>query len=189
MLYHIGGNMKKSILRLLCLFMLFLIALSIFSTNKINTLAGSSSNEGINGTVMTLEADAIARREASENSEAVASFSAGDSIFVVSEENGWYKIYYKGDYAYVQASNDSNVATVAMSSSAELDKEFNQKEQIDITYVESYLKQQKRARSALVWKIIICVLVVGIIATSVVIGISNAKGKKDGDVRVDNKES
>ena len=57
----------------------------------------------------------------------------------------------------------------------ELDKEFTQKEQLDSTYVESYLIQQRRARIALVWKILIVALVGAIIAVSIVIGVRNSK--------------
>ncbi len=184
--------MKKSISRFLCLFMLFIIAFSMFSLNKLNTMASGSSHESITGTAMTLTSDASMRVAANDNAEIVTNLSAGDIIFVVKEENGWYQVYYKGDYAYVKVSNDSgdsqgtDVATVSMSSTEELDKEFTQKEQLDSTYVESYLIQQRRARIALVWKILIVALVGAIIAVSIVIGVRNSKsGVRD----MRNKES
>ncbi len=178
--------MKKSISRFLCLFMLFIIAFSTFSLNNIPAMAMDNSNKSITGTTMTLNSDAIVRTAANDNAEIVTNLSSGDLIFVVKEENGWYQIYYKGEFAYVKIPNDAEAATLAMSSSEELDKEFTQKEQLDSTYMESYLIQQRRARIALVWKILIVALVGAIIAVSIVIGVRNSKnGVRD----MRNKES
>ena len=148
--------MKKSISKVLCLIMLLVIAISF--APSIKSLAFDNDK-------------VTARKEANDSAEAVATFSAGDSIFVVSEENGWYKIYYKGEYAYVNTSFDA----AAQEEVEELKQEFQQKEQIDITYVESYQKQLKRAKNALIWKIVIGGLVAAIIVVSVVVGIKNSK--------------
>ncbi len=142
----------------------------------------NSSQESISGSVMTIIQDTVARSDPDEGASVVVKLSKGDSIFVVGENDGWYEIFYKGKSAYVKVTgtstgnaNDEEISVAAADSNVNsvLEEEFKKKQQFDVTYVDSFERQQRRNRSALVWKIVIAVLVVSIIVISVVIGIRN----------------
>lgn len=170
---------------------IIVVCMSIFvSYNSI--AAEGDEPSSLAGTIMTVTKDTIARSQPDEGADVVVVFSKGENIFVVDEKNGWYEIFYQGETAYVKsasyvpndagAENSSSVSAVAETSINEgLVEEFKQKEQFDVTYVDSFEKQQRRNRNALVWKIIIGVLVVAIIAVSIIVGIKNSKKSQDGE--------
>ncbi|WP_022775332.1 SH3 domain-containing protein [Butyrivibrio sp. AE2015] len=175
-------NNKFSEISIIFLIVTILCA-SFFSFHVSLAKDVNSSQESISGSVMTIIQDTVARSAPDEGASVVVKLSKGDSIFVVGENDGWYEIFYKGKSAYVKVTgtstgnaNDEEISIAAAADSnvnSALEEEFKKKQQFDVTYVDSFERQQRRNRSALVWKIVIAVLVVSIIVISVVIGIRN----------------
>lgn len=62
-----------------------------------------------------------------------------------------------------------------------LDKEFKEYERQDAAVSEAFEREQQAKRNALIWKIVIGVLVVAIIALSVVIAVKNKKADEEED--------
>ena len=153
--------------------------LVIFS-NKIQVFADETAN--ISGTVMTVNMDVSAYEKPDENSSVIVTFKAGENVFVTEKTDEWLKIFYQGKTAYINRNDNSadEIASVAEASINEsLEAEFKQKEQFDITYVDSFERQQKRNRNAMIWKIVIGVLVLAIVAISVIIAVKNMRNGSD----------
>ena len=137
---------------------------------------------------LTFDADAYASKDTS--SEVKMSFYKGDSVMVIGESDGWYEIFYGGETLYLQdlgegledpavAESDTQEEEVAA-----LDDEFEAYKQQDAVVSEAFVRQQRAEKNALIWKIVIAVLVVAIIAVSIVIALKNKK--TDDDTEWDN---
>ena len=140
--------------------------------------------QSVSGQVITLSEDATAYTAADESSDAAASFKKGDTVYVVGESDGWYQIFYKGEDLYIPISSiDSETALESQKQAQELAKEADEElkaaEKRDVAEIEAYWRQRKSEQNAMLWKIIIAILVVAIIAVSVVTGINNAKADKE----------
>lgn len=134
----------------------------------------------ITGMVVTLEQPAVALDAPSEDANVVHEFAAGDPIFKIGEDNGYIVINYKGESLYIKQDDGTQSAIeaseAANAAQAEaLEKELEQMQQKDQTYVDSYLRLQQGQRNALIWKIVIGVLVALFIIISIVIAVQNAK--------------
>ncbi len=166
-------NIFKNIYLIIVLGMLLFVAGPTISAYASDYTEQSNT---VSGEVVTLNSSVQARKEPSDDADVLFEFSAGESIYVVGEDNGWCEIFYKGETAYVKKDQIGEESIASSEASGdilkeELEDEFTQKQQFDITYVDSFHKQQVRDRNAMIWKIIIIVLVVAIIAISVVMTI------------------
>ena len=172
--------MKKSLLKII-----ILAVCLIFISEPVKSLASDSETashdaQSFAGYVMTLSEDATAYTSADETSEAVQNFSAGDSVFVVGEQEGWYQIYYKGETLYI---TDSSITQENVEEAQKEAEELSQglkeeQEALDkraAAEIEAFERENRSQRNAKIWKIVIGVLVMAIIAVSIVIGIKNKK--------------
>lgn len=144
-----------------------------------------ASDQGtLSGQIMTLSDNTNAYATTDESAEVVHSFNKGETVYVVGESDGWYQIFYKGEDLFIPSSSiTSEAALEAQKQSEELAEEVNEElkaaEKKDVAEIEAYWRQRKSERNAMLWKIIIAILVVAIIAVSVVTGIQNAKADKE----------
>ncbi len=134
----------------------------------------------ISGSIVTLDQDTKAYASPSEDSEVLYEFVAGDPIFVSGQEGDFTSIYYAGKTMYIKTEAITQTALAASEEAAkemeqELADEAEARSQRDQAYLETLIRQEEQKKNALIWKIIIGVLVVAIIAVSVAIGISNNK--------------
>lgn len=167
--------MKRRVLFLGTFLALIIFFMSPLSLTKVIAMAVSHS-----GQVMVLDNDAIAYLQKNESAEQKASFKAGDSVFVTSEDDEWFEIFYKGDVLYIKreaisseayASNEASYNKMAQA----VEEELISKQNSDKVIIESYEKEKAANVSSKIWKGAIVVLVVLIIILSIVIGINNTK--------------
>lgn len=178
--------MKKSIMtKIVATILCGVLALGNPSVTAMAAEDTSSSGtaETISGQVMMIDSDAAAYSSPDESGNVVHEFKAGETMFVLGENNGWYEIFYQGQKMYVSTVAISNDAQATNAQSfeehvEELDKEFDEAAKADKTYIESWVRQRIRARNSMIWKISIAVLVVLILGVSVFIGVSNSKKAK-----------
>ncbi|MBQ3797873.1 MAG: hypothetical protein II842_16625 [Butyrivibrio sp.] len=137
----------------------------------------------ISGSILALDREAKAYASPSEDSEVLHEFSAGDTIFVSGQDGAFISIFYDGKTMYIktdditqEAFESSEEAAKAMEE--ELKEEAETRSQRDQAYLETLIRREEQKKKALIWKIIIGILVVAIIAVSVAIGISNNKKGK-----------
>ncbi len=149
----------------------------------------------VSGRLYTIDSDSQAHVSMDVSSEVKHEFKAGESMFVTNITDGWYEVYYQGELLYVRDNAISDEAMASNEQSFEeqveaLDKEFDEMEKADKTYIDSLQQQRIRERNSLIWKISIAVLIVLILGVSIFIGISNnkkaAKDSKDSSTEKDN---
>ncbi|WP_185752394.1 hypothetical protein [Butyrivibrio sp. AE2032] len=141
----------------------------------------STETNVVSGQIIGLAGDADAYVSPDASSEKKASFAAGDSVYMISENDGWYEIFYKGETLYIPSDAISQDAFASAQAQAQeaaeaAAEELEQQEKQDAATAEAFVRQQRAERNALIWKIVIGILVVAIIAVSIVIAV---KGKDD----------
>lgn len=189
--------MKKS--KWLSRFIICIAALGIFaavfSTLNVTALAEDvpfkEESIVITGMVIYLDEPAIALDAPSDNANVVHEFAAGDPIFKIGEDGGYIVISYKGDSLYIKSEtvSDETIAAAEASNAVMAEAVAKESEQLferDLTFIDSYLRQQQRQKNALIWKIVIGVLVALFIIISVVIAVQN--NKKGNDKKNDKNE-
>lgn len=127
----------------------------------------------VSGQVTPLTEPATAYSQPDTSSEAVATFNAGDSVFLVSEEGDWYTIFYKGENLYIPKSNITSETLQAAEQQAQelgaqIDEELGLQEMQDESFVNAYYKMSKSRRNARIWIGVIVVLVAAVIAVSAI---------------------
>ena len=160
------------------------VACFLISFAPVNAQENSEDVQNFTGQVMTLSEDSLAYPEPDEVSGEARAFTKGESVFVVEESDGWYKIFFKGENLYIPKEGISEEAAMeAEKQSEELAaevqeelKEVSRQYEVDL---EAYERQNVSKRNAMIWKIVIGVLVVVIIVMSVIIGIKNMKSEED----------
>ena len=172
------------------------IFMAIFSAQNVTAFAEDDvpfkeESIVITGMVVYLEEPAKALDAPSDNANVIHEFAAGDPIFKIGEDNGYIVINYNGNSLYIKSESvsEETIASAEASNAAmeeAVAKEFEQLQQSDQTFVDSYLRQQQSQKNALIWKIVIGVLVALFIIISVVIAIQNSK--KNGDKKSDKNE-
>ncbi|MBR4667563.1 MAG: hypothetical protein IKO76_02260 [Butyrivibrio sp.] len=162
------------------------MVMAVVTTCKVTALADDSDvpfkEEAvvITGYPIALPQAATAYDAPSEDANVVHEFAAGDPIFKIGEDNGYIVINYKGESLYIKSDvfDAESMAAAEASNAAqaeEVSKELEQMQQNDQTYVDSYMRQVKSQRNALIWKIVIGVLVALFVAISVIIAVQNSK--------------
>ncbi len=175
----------KALAFMLCAaFILGSVSITSFAEESTEGELTSTVNaSNVSGQITALDVDASAYREKDASSEVAMSFSAGDSVYIISEDDQWYEIFYKGENLYIPKEHVSEAAVAEAREEAEqLAKEVREEmaiqEKQDAAFSEAYVKYEKSQKNALIWKIVIAVLVVAILATSVIIAINNNKKSK-----------
>ena len=185
---------RECVKRIIVVFMLVLIAtlnsaVVGFTSYANDEASFSESGVSISGFPVVLTNDVKAYSTPSESGDVANTFAGGEAVFITGEDGGFTTIFYKGETLYIKTSDISDNIADADSGSDELAAEFEQKAQNDVTYIDSYLRQQRSQRNALIWKIIIGALVAAIIIISIVIGVkNNKKAENDTDNASDNNE-
>ncbi len=173
--------MKKVLLKLMAFAACIMLTISpITSVAAENDAAASQEAQSFTGQVMSLSEDTKAYVSPDISSEEKQSFSAGESVFVTKDAEGWYEIFYKGETLYipkesVKQEDVQEACQQAQELAQEVQEEMDNAEKRDALQIEIYERQNKSQRNAMVWKIIIGALVVAIIALSVIIGLRNKK--------------
>ena len=182
-----GRVMKKVLLTLISFTaVLALIWLPVTVCASDTAISFSTDAQSVAGQVMTLTQDTKAFAAADENSEEKATFSKGETVYVVESLDGWYQIFFKGENLYIPAGSftEEGIAS-AMEANEELakevSKELSQAEKNDFAAIENYELTKMSDRNVLIWKIVIAVLTFAIVAVSIVIGIMNAKSSKESE--------
>ena len=169
-------GMKKSIIVLTTVVLLLcgsvLGGITVFAEGSTTY---SEDAVSIPGGLLILGKDADAYDVPAEGANVVHHFAAGETVFLTGEEGDYKTIFYKGETLYIRSEDTVSATDGDAALQDELQEEMKLTAQADITYVDSFLRIQKSERNALIWKIVIAVLVVAIIAVSVVIGIRNSK--------------
>ena len=87
---------KRYRIRILSTLLLLTASISLSFIPKLHIHAG-------NGTLMDVTSSTELKSEASDDSATVKSLNKGDMVFVMGNEgNGWYKVYYEGNYCYIR---------------------------------------------------------------------------------------
>lgn len=173
--------MKKEIIKLFAIvFCLLFFILPVRAFASDSDVSFSEESQSFTGQVMTLSEDANAYAGPDDTSAVVHSFVAGETVFVTDDSNGWFQIFYQGETLYIpNTSIGQQEAIEAQEQAEELTKDIeSEMEAIDKSAtleMEALERQARSQRNALIWKIVIAVLVVAIIAVSVVIAFKNKK--------------
>ncbi len=174
-----------SCLAAFAMFMVFVLTAKVTAFADDSDVPFKEEAVVITGYPIALPQAATAYDAPSEDANVVHEFAAGDPIFKIGEDNGYIVINYKGESLYIKSDvfDAESMAAAEASVAAqaeEVAKELEQMQQNDQTYVDSYMRQLKSQRNALIWKIVIGVLVALFIIISVVIAVQNSKkGDKD----------
>ncbi len=115
----------------------------------------------IQGELATLNENADARETADASSKVVESFKAGDPIYITERLDGWLEIYYQGEKLYIK-DDSGNIASV--NDTSDISSEMEKQAQTDKAWIESYESQLKAERNARIWRVIIGVIIVGLVA-------------------------
>lgn len=140
--------------------------------------------QSFSGEVNTLSSDVDARKSPDSSAEIVASFKAGEPVYVLGESNGWVTIYYKGEEIYIKNSEGLLTSTI---NTEEVAEEMEKQAQTDKAWIESYESQLKAERNAKIWRIIIAVIIIGLVGYIVYATIKQNKNNSD-DVKTDKSE-
>ena len=177
-------------------FLTAVLAISIFTMIPVVSHASegvsfSEKSETFSGEAVTLEAATDAFETPSEDGNVAYTFSAGDSVFVTGEEGEFKTIFYQGKTLYIKEGfsggkqtlgDDTGSQSVISVESDEYDKalrqEFEEAEKENAAFIEAYVRLQSAKKRALIWKIVIGVLVVALLAISVIIGLKNKKASE-----------
>lgn len=160
------------------------VACFLISFTPVYAQENSEDAQSFSGQVMTLSEDSLAYPEPDETSGEARAFTKGESVFVVEESDGWYKIFFKGENLYIPKEGISEEAAMeAEKQSEELAAEVQEEmKEVSKQYeadLETYERQNVSQRNSMIWKIVIGVLVVVIIIISVIIGVKNMKSEED----------
>ncbi len=115
----------------------------------------------INGELATLNEDVEAREAADVSSQVVASFNAGNPVYITERLEGWIEIYYQGKNLYIK---DDNGSVASVNDNSEVSAELEKQAQTDKAWIESYESQLKAERNARVWRIVIGAIIIGLVA-------------------------
>ncbi len=177
--------MKKSGLkRGICNVFAVAFAVLIFSigfTNlkvKAESDAVPFSNESveITGSIVSLDQDVKAYASASEDADVLHEFKAGDSILISGQDGDFVTIYYAGETMFIKS---DSISKAAIADSEEKAKELEEavkneaeiRNQQNQSYVDSFIRQEESQKRAMVWRIVIGALIVGLLIISVIIGV------------------
>lgn len=162
-----------------------MLSLSVHATTAIagdsadvdaDSSALSTAVSAISGEVYVLAEDADALDAPSDSANVVHTFKAGETVFVTGMENSYKTVFYQGQTLYLKnasfivGTNDNNTET-----EGSLEEEFAKQSEEDAAYIEAFVRQQDAQKRAVIWKIVIGVLVVGLLAISVIIGLRSRK--------------
>ena len=174
--------MKKVVTTLVPVIICLMFAMApILAMASDSDISFSAEGQSFTGQVMTLSEDTNAYAEPNETSDVIHKFSAGESVFVTDDSNGWFQIFYQGDTLFIPNSSISHESEVEAREQAEelaedIEGELENIDKRATLEMEALERQARSQRNALIWKIVIAVLIVAIIAVSVVIGLKNKKG-------------
>lgn len=161
-------NIKNKALSNLSITMVTMIAAVVFTvcasfTYAVISYAQEENSENITftGELATLNEDADAREAADISSNVITSFKTGDPVYITERLDGWIQIYYKGENLYIKDDN-GNVASV--NDTSDVSAEMEKQAQTDKAWIESYESQLKAERNARIWRVIIGVIIVGLVA-------------------------
>ncbi len=155
-------------------------AVTSFAEESVDFNAETSA---ISGQALTLSNAADAYVSPDTSSEKKASFAAGDYVFVVSENGGWYEIFYKGETLYIPSEAIPQDALASAQAQAQetaeaAAQELEQQEKQAAASSEAFVRQQRAERNALIWKVVIGILVVAIIVVSIIIAVKSKDDQK-----------
>ena len=162
-----------------------MLSLSVHATTAIagdsadvdaDSSALSTAVSAISGEVYVLAEDADALDAPSNSANVVHTFKAGETVFVTGMEGSYKTVFYQGQTLYLKNASlivgtiDNNTET-----EGSLEEEFAKQSAEDAAYIEAFVRQQDAQKRAVIWKIVIGVLVVGLLAISVIIGLRSRK--------------
>jgi uncharacterized protein YgiM (DUF1202 family) len=155
--------MLKNI-RYIFMAVVLLMLLSVVPTVKVRAAEEIKANQLIN-----IGVDTEVYESPDENSQSVGSIAEGTAVISKEDpDNGWIKIKYQDIIGYVKLN------TIVGQDTSELDKEFDQKLNYNMSLFQS-LEQEKSNK--LVWKVVIIGLIVAMFAVGIVTAIIKSKKK------------
>ncbi len=122
--------------------------------------------------IMTTQQTVDMKTEPDETAETIHSYSAGDSILVTGETQGWYRVRFQDLTGYIP---QAGIVEMELDVTA-LDEQFAIEEEEGKMLVEAVEHQRDEARRSKIWGAVIVVLVLAIFATGIV---STMKGGKE----------
>lgn len=131
-----------------------------------NTMAVSVCAQEVTETsrIMTTQQTVDMKTEPDEAAETIHSYSAGDSIFVTGETQGWYRVRFQDLTGYIP---QEGIVEMQLDVTA-LDEQFALEEEEGKMLVEAVEHQRDEARRSKIWGAVIVVLVIAIFATGIV---------------------
>lgn len=134
--------------------------------------------EQLTGELKTVSQNTVAYGSMDLSADTVTLMS-GEAFFVTGEEGDWVKILYKGEEMYIPKSDE---AAVSAYQNDDVAAEMEKRQQIDQSWIESYVSTGKAIRSARIWRIAMILVIVGVIAFVVVTSIRHSLSgdKKEG---------
>ena len=124
-----------------------------------NETNGTGVAEGV---LKQLETDALLVTGRSDDADVALELKSGDYVFVTSEDDEWYEVYYQGDTLYMSKS----VAVSEADISDEIDAELTGMQATNDAWIEEYQAQVEARRSVVIWRIILVALVVAFMAVT-----------------------
>ncbi len=127
----------------------------------------------VSGQIMQLDKKAAIYSEKSVTSDVLATFNAGDVIFVTGQtDDGWYTVAYQGETGYLPADasgagagskEDSELKPYTEADVESVDEELKQTN-IESTYLaEEVVRYHKARRNAIIWVCIITALAIALV--------------------------
>lgn len=174
------------------------IVLVMGASLVITSMGKDTSNKLVSRQIqlLTLDKDANAYAEPTDNSKVLRVIKAGTAVAVVGEEGDYTVIIYQDHDEYIKTEDITKEAVAASQASAkeraeEVDEEYDKFKKEDAAYLESLERQRIKSRNAVIWKTIIVILVIAIVLVSVVMGVKNAKDSKnpEADMNGDKEEN
>ena len=131
-----------------------------------------AAEEQLSGEIITLSEDAGAYALPSETSEIVKEFKAGDVVLKTNDTPNYIEIYYQDQTLYISKKNLSVEASANEALAAEMEKQS----QIDKSWIESYVSQMKAIRNARIWRTVIIILIVAVVAVIIFKSVTHKEG-------------
>ena len=148
----------------------FTVALLTFWTAL--AFYSGAAEEQLSGEIITLSEDAGAYALPSETSEIVKEFKAGDVVLKTNDTPNYIEIYYQDQTLYISKKNLSVEASANEALAAEMEKQS----QIDKSWIESYVSQMKAIRNARIWRTVIIILIVAVVAVIIFKSVTHKEG-------------
>ena len=169
-LIYMDGDMRK-IIRIVTVFFVILV---IFSTEYHFNCIVNAKDQNLSGTPMQLEQRMSSYKEKSTDSDLINTFEKGDYVLVLSEDDEWLTIFFRGEIAFIPVMGEqlkenivSNEVLLNEVDQTGFDIEQEKLREEDADYINALLFQKQKEKRIFIWRSMIFIVLAMVIAYTI----------------------